>query len=124
MLYWIRRVSNIIAGGMFFTILISCLLVSPGLTMATVANGLLYGLIGAILCWFLGFVVADIVLKVLVTHIDASDVDSMIDGGIVQQVQMMKERFVPGGKEMPFTEYNMGKSTTETPKKGKSADKV
>jgi len=103
MLHWIKRGTRLFAGLTFFIVLMSSLVTAGSFSMAHIVAAVTYALIAAMLCWFAGFVISDIIIKGVVTHIDDQGNDALIDGGLLQQVKMMQEKFVPGGEELPFT---------------------
>lgn len=102
MLQWIRRGTRLFAGVVFFIVLANVLLTEQSFGMETLLRGATLAFFGAVLFWFVGFVVLDIIIKGLVTDIEDNSVDTLIDGGMLQRVKEMQEQYVPGGEEMPF----------------------
>jgi hypothetical protein len=101
MTYWIKRIAAILAITAFFALLFSGLAGSGTFSLEVLVPILLRSTAGAALCWILGIVVADIVLKGIVSDI-VVDTDNLVDGGLLQRVHIVKERAVPGGPDMPF----------------------
>jgi len=121
MLHWIKKGTRLLAGTVFFIMLANVLVTSGVRSTEVILYAVSIAAGAAILFWFAGFVVCDIILKGLITHIDDSSVDSLIDGGMLQRVRMMQENSLPGGSEMPFTQkVEQGARRTKT---GSSSDK-
>lgn len=114
MLHWIRRGTRLFAGMMFFIVLISSLVTAGSFSLAICIIAGTYAFIAATLCWFGGFVISDIVLKGMVTHIDHQGIEVLIDGGLLQQVKMMQDKMVPGNEEQPFTTVEVKVVQTDT----------
>jgi hypothetical protein len=113
MMYWIQRGTRLFSGSIFFIVLISIVLSSGSLSISYFAKGIIYASVSAMLCWFVGFVIIDIIVKGIVTHIEEPSADSIIDGGFLQRVKMMQEQVVPGGKEMPFVDQVQRSSNSD-----------
>jgi hypothetical protein len=56
---------------------------------------------GAALLWIVGIVIADILVKGIITDIDI-DRKNLVEGGLLQQVHAIRAKNLPGGPEMPF----------------------
>ncbi|HAJ79940.1 MAG TPA: hypothetical protein DCO75_09220 [Fibrobacteres bacterium] len=95
MKYWIKRIAGMLSTGAFFIgFFMSIDPVDPfNATIFIVA--LLKGAVGAIFFWALGFVIADIVIKGLVTgiHTDANDT---VEGGLLQRIYSAQATATPG----------------------------
>jgi hypothetical protein len=100
-------------------VLISVILISGDVGFSVLVRGLIYASISAILCWFMGFIIIDIVVKGIITNIDDRSIDAMIDGGLLQRVRMMQEQLVPGGMEMPFVNRVKPKTVSDVKNKNR-----
>ena len=106
MAYWIKRGGKMFGGVVFFGVLISLLAGAQVIDTALVIRAFSIALVAGIMSWFIGFIISDIVLKGILADFNGEDeaMENMLEGGILQRFQMMKDEFVPGGEEMPFAE--------------------
>jgi len=104
MTYWIKRGGRMFGGVVFFGVLISLLAGARTIDNALLLRALSIALASGIGSWFVGFIISDIVLKGILADFDGENeaMENLLEGGILQRFQMMKEEFVPGGEEMPF----------------------
>jgi hypothetical protein len=115
MIFWIRKFGTILAATAFFALLFSGLAGSRNFASEALVPVFLRAIVGASLFWVAGIVVADIVLKGILTDI-AIDTENLVEGGVLQQVQSVNERALPGGPDMPFLERKKPEKKTTTDK--------
>lgn len=101
MIYWIKKIAGILALAVFFTILFADLSVSGSLEFFHLIVSVIKAVIAASLFWFAGFIAGDIILKGLITDIEHDEMN-LLEGGMIQRLDMKKQDMVPGGDEMPF----------------------
>jgi hypothetical protein len=102
MVYWIRKIASLLAMTVFFILLIFSLAGGNEYTLQLLSLALIRALVGASLAWVVGIVIADILLKGLLSDIEG-DQKALMEGGLLQRIQSMRGTVVPGGSEMPFT---------------------
>ena len=102
MIYWIKRGRRIFGSTVFFAVLIGMMIRGETWRYPQFMTAFLIALSAGAIGWFIGAIVCDIVLKGICADIGDSDPDTLVEGGMVQRLQMMKEEYVPGGAEMPF----------------------
>ena len=89
MVIWIKRIARILSLMTFFFVFIIGIDPAQPFEPILLATAFAKAFIGAMLLWFAGFVLADIVLKGLVSTIPTSEDDS-IDGGLIQRIHEEK----------------------------------
>lgn len=99
---WIEAGGRLFGGIVFFTVLIG-LMIRPDIWrfphwIIAFGCSAACGLIG----WLIGIVSCDILFKGICADIGIGDVDAMVEGGLIQRIQMMNKQLIPGGTEMPF----------------------
>jgi hypothetical protein len=94
MVFWIKRTARILGIVTFFVVFFMGLDPAHPFDSQIVIIALLKGSVGAILFWFAGFILGDIVFKGLVTGIATSESDA-IDGGLIQRIHDEKKRNDP-----------------------------
>jgi hypothetical protein len=92
----------------FFMLFIVSLTRGNEYTLQLLSLSLIRAVVGASLAWVVGIVIADILLKGVLSDIEG-DQKSLIEGGLLQRVQTMRGAAVPGGADMPFTEITVVK---------------
>lgn len=104
MAYWIKRGGRMFGGVVFFGVLISLLAGAEVIDNELILRAFSIALASGIGSWFVGFIISDIILKGILADFDGENdaMENLIEGGILQRFQMMREEFVPGGEEMPF----------------------
>jgi hypothetical protein len=105
MMYWIKRGSGLFGWAVFYGVLIGLLIRTETYDTVFLRRAVLITLGAGILSWFTGIIICDIILKGVLTDLDGENdaMENLIEGGILQRFQIMKEQSVPGGEEMPFT---------------------
>jgi hypothetical protein len=98
MVFWIKRTARILGVVTFFAVFFMGLDPAHPFDFQIVTLALLKGGIGAILFWFAGFILGDIVFKGLVTGVTTSESD-VIDGGLIQRIHDEKKRNDPDASE-------------------------
>lgn len=119
MKYWIKRGGRIFGFGAFFIILSAMMIQPGGLQVERFVFSLIYAAIVGIVCWIVGIVISDIILKGIVTDIESGEDDTVFEGGILQQLVSMKEQLTPGSEEIPLV--NIKGNSTDSVKKKKNA---
>lgn len=101
MVYWIKRFASLLGISAFFVLLFTGTISSGQFSWESLLPAFARAFGGAALLWIVGIVVADILVKGIITDIDIDRKD-LIDGGLLQQVHTIRAKSVPGGPEMPF----------------------
>jgi hypothetical protein len=89
MIYWIKRIAGMLSIGSFFIGFFMSIDPSNPFDAATLVIAFIKGGAGALLFWAAGFVVADIVIKGLVTDLRTDQNDS-VEGGLLQRLYTMQ----------------------------------
>jgi hypothetical protein len=100
---WIRRFAKILGQVTFFFMMIIHFMRPDPLEYTSFIPALVVAFAAGSLIWFAGFIVGDIFFKGVLTDIKIER-DNLIEGGMVQHIQMKQEQCVPGGKELPFSD--------------------
>lgn len=101
MIYWIKRFASILGITTFFALLFIGIISSGQFSWESLVPACARAFGGAVLLWLVGIVIADILVKGIITDIEI-DRKCIVDGGLLQQVHAIQEKSVPGGPEMPF----------------------
>lgn len=99
--HWIKRGGMLLAITVFFAIFISMLFVGDPFRLSHVLMALSYAFVAGSGCWFLGFIVGDILLKGILNDIGNMTEESVVEGGILQRLHMMKSASVADGEGAP-----------------------
>jgi hypothetical protein len=118
--YWIKKGAFLLGTTVFFIIFLTSLIGLDPLNPMHLIPAILKAVLGGALFWFTGFILGDIVFKGVLTDIDATDKNNLLEGGLVQRIHMEKERHVPGGPELPYTEERVIYRRKEKPKQKKN----
>ena len=102
--YWIKKGAFLLGTTVFFIILLTSLIGLDPLNPIHLIPAIIKAVLGGALFWFTGFILGDIVFKGVMTDIDSNDKNNLLEGGLVQRIHMEKERYVPGGPELPYAE--------------------
>ena len=102
MIYWIKRGGRLFGTALFFVVLINMMMQPNALSVRNGTTALLYALLAGSIGWFIGTIVCDILLKGICTDLGDGGAERLVEGGILQRLQMMYGRLTPGGEEMPF----------------------
>jgi hypothetical protein len=94
MAFWIKRTARILGVVTFFVVFFIGLDPAHPFDSHIVIIAFLKGVAGAILFWFAGFILGDIVFKGLVTGVSTGEPDA-IDGGLIQRIHDEKMRNDP-----------------------------
>jgi hypothetical protein len=89
MVYWIKRLANILAVTAFFVVFFAGIDPVEPFHALRASSGLLRGVLAASLFWFGGFVIGDIVLKGVVEDVPEESIDEL-EGGMLQRVRETK----------------------------------
>ena len=85
MMYWIKRIARQLELLTFFTVFASGIDPADPFNAQIAIWACAKGCVGALLFWLLGFIIADIVIKGLVTDIRTDENDTM-EGGLLQRL--------------------------------------
>ena len=102
MVYWIKKIAALLGMTVFFMLFIFSLTGGTEYTLQSLSQALIRAIVGASLAWVVGIVIADILLKGVLSDIEG-DHKALLEGGLLQRIQSMRGAAVPGGSEMPFT---------------------
>jgi len=102
MLFWIKKFAAIVGMTAFFVLFVMTIAGYGDFSWEAVTWALIRALTGAALFWVVGIVVADILFKGIISDME-SDRNCLVEGGLVQQVHMIKEKYTPGGADLPFS---------------------
>jgi hypothetical protein len=94
MVFWIKRTARILGIVSFFVVFFIGLDPSRPFDPQIALVAFLKGMLGAVLFWFAGFILGDIVFKGLVTGVQTHESDA-IDGGLIQRIHDEKKRNDP-----------------------------
>jgi len=102
--YWIKKGAFFLGVMVFFIILLTSMIGLDPMNPMHLVPAIIKAVFGGALFWFTGFILGDIVFKGVLSDIDENDKNNLLEGGLVQRIHSEKERFVPGGPELPFVE--------------------
>jgi hypothetical protein len=94
MVFWIKRSARILSIVTFFVVFFIGLDPAQPFDPQIAAVAFMKGFFGAVLFWFAGFILGDIVFKGIVSGIETTQSDS-IDGGLIQRIHDEKVRAHP-----------------------------
>jgi hypothetical protein len=97
MVFWIKRFARILSIVTFFIVFFLGLDPSQPFDLQIASLALFKGLLGALLFWFAGFILADIVLKGLIAGVPTNEVDA-VEGGLLQRIHDEQVRGNPDSK--------------------------
>ena len=97
MLFWIKKAAAVLGIAAFFLLLLFGMAGSRQFTFEALVPVFFRAVLGAGLFWVIGIVIADILVKGIIT--DASiDRQHLVEGGLLQRVLFVKEQDLrPGG---------------------------
>jgi hypothetical protein len=116
MVHWIKRMARILAVLTFLIVFVTGLDPSQPLDPHIVTIAFFKGFLGAVLFWFAGFILGDIVLKGLITAIPTQE-DDAIDGGLIQRVYNEQKRSTPAALVQNGAQTEKGRSMKQSAKK-------
>jgi hypothetical protein len=116
MAFWIKRAARIIGAVTFFVVFFIGLDPARPFDPQIVAVAFFKGVLGAILFWFAGFILGDIVFKGLVTDVVTGESDA-IEGGLLQRIHEEKIRSDPdnAGHKGPVVDSDKKKREKKEP---------
>jgi len=115
MVFWIKRMARILGFVSFFVVFFIGLDPARPFDPQIVALAFFKGMLGAVLFWFAGFILGDIVFKGLVSGVATSDSDA-IDGGLIQRIHDEKKRIDPDAAHPKESKKLKGKIKAEAKK--------
>jgi len=115
MIYWIKRISALLGISTFFMLFLIGMVSSHCISWEALAGAFGHALTGGVLFWIIGIVVADILLKGILSDVEV-DKQYLLDGGLLQQMQVIKDKNVPGGSASPFSSVQSSNKNDETGK--------
>ena len=101
MIYWIRKFAAILGTSCFFVLFFIGLAHGGTYSLDSILFALAKAIFGASLPWVVGIVIADILLKGVLSDI-AGDQNALMEGGLMQRIHSLNETVAPGGASMPF----------------------
>lgn len=102
MVYWIRKCAALLGCTVFFALFFVGLAGSGEYSIAGLGGAFMRALFGASLAWVVGIVIADILLKAVLSDI-AGDRNALVEGGLMQRIHSLRDTVAPGGPGMPFS---------------------
>ena len=115
MVFWIKRTARILSIITFFVVFFIGLDPAQPFDPQILALAALKGFCGAVLFWFAGFVLGDIVFKSIVSGVETTPSDK-IEGGFIQRIHDEKSRMHPdtarGGTPATATKKKAVKKTS------------
>ncbi len=118
MMYWIKRMARMLGMLTFFVVFFLGIDPEDPFNANVAAIAFFKGLAGAFLFWLLGFIIADIVVKGLVTDVPTDDNDT-VEGGLLQRIHNVQSSLTPGAvgsggvKSDTSAEIGKAKATTK-----------
>ena len=104
MIYWIKKISRIVAFITFFIIFFCGIDPNDPFNIYNATSAFIKAFFGAVLLWLTAFVICDIILKGAVEDVPKEDVE-VLDGGIIQRLhETQSENKVIDGAEKDVTE--------------------
>jgi hypothetical protein len=94
MIYWIKRIAKILSILSFFSAFFFSIDPTDPFNMTFAFIAFVKGLAGAFLFWGAGFIIADIIIKGLVTDIRTEGND-VLEGGFLQRIHSTKSSLSP-----------------------------
>jgi hypothetical protein len=91
MIYWIRKIARLVAAGGFFIIFFCGIDTADPFNSTALTVSFLKAFCGAVIVWFTGFVISDIILKGAVEDLSLDNLE-VLDGGLVQRVHQTKKK--------------------------------
>jgi hypothetical protein len=85
MIYWIKKISRIIAFITFFIIFFCGIDPNDPFNIYNATSAFIKAFFGAILLWLTAFVICDIILKGAVEDVPKDEIE-VLDGGIIQRL--------------------------------------
>jgi hypothetical protein len=119
MVFWIKRTARILGIVTFFVVFFIGLDPARPFDLQIVTIAFFKGILGAVLFWFAGFILGDIVFKGLVTDVATGGSDA-IEGGLIQRIHEEKMRNDPdsaGPKRAGVESKKMDKEKKKAEKK-------
>ncbi len=117
MIYWIKKISRIIAFITFFIIFFCGINLDDPFNINNAVSAFVKAFCGAVLLWITAFVICDIILKGALEDIPREEIE-VLDGGIIQRIHKTKtEDKVIDGSEKNVTEDEKQKKKKEKKKK-------
>ena len=100
MVYWIKKISRIVALLTFFIIFFVGINFDDPFNVTNAVTAFAKGFVGAFLLWITAFVICDIILKGAVEDIPPKEIE-VLDGGIIQRIHetQNEDRVIDGAQE-------------------------
>jgi hypothetical protein len=113
MVFWIKKFAFIIGLITFFISMMIHFLSPFPFDYNVLIPAIIKAFLGASILWFTGFIIGDIFFKGVLTDIQLER-NNLVEGGMIQQIHLKKEKNLPGGDEMPLVNTV---AATKAPKK-------
>jgi hypothetical protein len=94
MMHWIKRIARLLSLSSFFIIFLFGIDPADIFNANTALIAFAKGCVGALLFWLLGFIVADIIIKGLVTDVRTDENDTL-EGGLLQRLHGVQASLSP-----------------------------
>jgi hypothetical protein len=121
MTYWIKKIAGMLSTGAFFIGFFMSIDPTNPFDLSIFTVAVLKGASGAVFFWAAGFIIADIIIKGLVTGIDTGETDT-VDGGLLQRIYTAQSARIPGNEEnaekIPTIRINAQQTISEKQKSG------
>jgi hypothetical protein len=100
MMYWIKRIARLLSLSSFFVVFFLGIDPADPFNANAALIAFIKGCGAAVVFWVLGFIVADIVIKGLVTDVHTDESDTM-EGGLLQRLHNIQTSLSPdsGGSD-------------------------
>ena len=102
MVDWIKKIALILGISVFFLLLIIGIAGAGEYTLHSLSVAFIRAFFGASLAWVVGIIIADILLKGMVSDIE-NDRSALMEGGLMQRLQSLRGAVTPGSQDMPFS---------------------
>jgi hypothetical protein len=116
MVFWIKKLAFIIGLITFFTSMAIHFFGSDPLNLNLLLPAIIRSLLGAAILWFTGFITGDIFFKGVLTDVPLER-NNLVEGGMLQQIHLKKEKSLPGGEDMPLHTVEKNVQLSEKKKK-------
>jgi hypothetical protein len=94
MMHWIKRTARLLGMVSFFIVFFLGIDPNDPFNTHIIAVAFAKGLAGALLLWLSGFIIADIVIKGLITDVRTNE-DDTLEGGILQRLHSVQSSLTP-----------------------------
>ena len=118
MIYWIKKISRLIALITFFIIFFCGIDINDPFNIYNATSAFIKAFFGAVLLWLTAFVICDIILKGAVEDVPKEEIE-VLDGGIIQRLHETQNQ----GKVLDRAEKNVTEEEKQNKKQAKETIK-